>query len=241
MRALDEVSPRALECSEELRVNMLLARLGFDLSVLCDGTEKIGARRLASETSWAEAVCFMLAVLGTGAEREFFAGIRQGNPSWTTPLRAVKKRALTILDQSTHSLASMTLNDEDLPSGYATSTLVIARMVTQVLYARVPATTQELRSFRRSLEPGGRRSPTGVFAPLIFDDSLGRLSKEGTGALRRPRPSTSGTVMRYPDRLLTDEHRRAFSLNPPWRLTDRPVRLRNLLAERDSAMLSVIA
>ena len=105
LRALDEVSPRALECAEELRVNTLLARLGFNLSVLCDGTEKVGAKRLAIEGLWAEAVCFMLAVLGTGAEREFFAGIRQGNSSWTSPLRAVKKRALVILDQSTESMA----------------------------------------------------------------------------------------------------------------------------------------
>jgi hypothetical protein len=211
LRALDEVSPRALECAEELRVNTLLARLGFNLSVLCDGTEKVGAKRLAIEGLWAEAVCFMLAVLGTGAEREFFAGIRQGNSSWTSPLRAVKKRALVILDQSTESMARVKLNDESLPSGYASSTLPIARMVTNVLAVRVPETTQELRSFRRSLEVGGRRSPTGVFAPLVFDDSLARLSRTGTGALRGPRPSTSGTVMRYPSRLLTDDHRRAFT------------------------------
>jgi hypothetical protein len=213
LRALDEVASRALECAEELRVNTLLDRLGFDLSVLCDGTEKIGARRLASEGSWAEAVCFMLAVLGTGAEREFFAGIRQGNSSWTTPLRAVRKQTLAILNQSTASLASTALNDSDLPSGYASSTLPIARMVTNVLAARVPVTAQELRSFRRSLEVGGRRSPTGVFAPLVFDDSLARLSRAGTGPRRRSRPSTSGTVMRYPSRLLTDHRRRAFSRN----------------------------
>jgi hypothetical protein len=211
LRALDEVSSRALECAEELRVNTLLDRLGFDLSVLCDGTEKVGAKRLASEGSWAEAVCFMLAVLGTGAEREFFTGIRGGNSSWTTPLRAVRKRTLAILAQNTRALASTALNEDELPSGYASSTLPIARMVTNVMAARVPTTAQELRSFRRSLEVGGRRSPTGVFAPLVFDDSLARLSRTGAGALRRSRPSTSGTVMRFPGRLLTDDQRRAFS------------------------------
>lgn len=211
LRALDEVSPRALECAEELRVNTLLARVGFDLSVLCDGSEKPGARRLASDGSWAEAVCFMLAVLGTGAEREYFSGIRLGDATWLAALRAVRKRVLAILDQSTGSLSSTCLNDDDLPSGYAGSTLVIARVVTSVLSARVPTSAQELRTFRRSLEAGGRRPPTGVFAPLVIDDALRRVHDVRRSDARRTRPATSGTVMRYPSRLLTDEHRRAFS------------------------------
>lgn len=211
LRALDEVSPRALECAEELRVNTLLLRLGFDLSVLCDGSEKPGARRLASDGSWAEAVCFMLAVLGTGAERDFFSGVRLGDATWLAPLRAVRKRALAILDESTGSLSATHLNDDDLPSGYATSTLVIARVVTSVLGARVPASTQELRMFRRSLEAGGRRPPTGVFAPLVVDHDLSRIHGVQRRPSRRTRPATSGPAMRHPGRLLTDQHRRAFS------------------------------
>jgi hypothetical protein len=210
VRALNEVSARALECAEELRVNTLLAQLGFDLSVLYDGTEKPGARRLASEGSWAEAVCFMLAVLGTGAEREFFSGVRLGDATWLAPLRAVRKRALAILDQRRDVLSATRLNGDDLPSGYAGSTLEIARMVTNVLGARIPVSTQELRAFRRSLEVGGRRPPTGVFAPLVVNDALGRRVEIQRSPSRRTRPATSGTVMRYPGRLLTDQHRRAF-------------------------------
>jgi hypothetical protein len=210
-RALSEVSSRALECAEELRVNVLLDRLGFDVSQLCDGTEKLGARRLASEGSWSEAVCFMLAVLGTGAEREFFAGIRAVNPSWLKALRAIRTRVLAILDQSTASIGSTKLNDDGAPEGYANSTLVIARMVTGALTARVPTTTEEMRAFRRSLEAGGRRPPTGVFAPLVMDVALARVGRERRARERRARPATSGTTLRYPGRLLTDERRRAFS------------------------------
>jgi hypothetical protein len=210
-RALSEVSSRALECAEELRVNTLLARLGFDVSLLCDGTERLGARRLASEGAWSEAVCFMLAVLGTGAEREFFAGVRAGNASWSSPLRAIRKRALAILDQGTDSIAATFLNDDDLPSGYSSSTLVIAQMLTGALTARVPTTPRELHSFRRSLELGGRRPPTGVFAALVVDDSLERIARERRSMSRRSHPAVSGTTLRYPGRLLTDEHRRAFS------------------------------
>ncbi|MGA7833656.1 MAG: hypothetical protein WCA31_00435 [Acidimicrobiales bacterium] len=210
VRALDEVSPRALECAEELRVNTLLGRLHFDLSTLRDGTEKAGAQRLASEGAWGEAACFMLAVLGTGAEREFFGGIRRVNPSWLAPMRAVRKRVLSILDQSTQSLGLTRLNDEGLPSGYATSTLPIARLLTSLLDARVPASSHELRAFRRSLELGGRRPRTGVFAPLVIDGSLERRTGAHAMTRRTTRSSSSGTVLRYPSRLLTDDHRRGF-------------------------------
>jgi hypothetical protein len=210
-RALREVSTRALECAEELRVNTLLARLGFDVSLLCDGTEKFGARRLASEGAWGEAVCFMLAVLGTGAEREFFAGVRAGNAAWLKALRAIRLRALAILNVSAVSIGATTLNDDGVPEGYATSTLVVARMVTSALGARVPITPDELRAFRRSLEAGGRRPPTGVFAPLVADEACARFAREGSAMKRRARPAMSGTALRYPGRLLTDERRRAFS------------------------------
>ncbi len=212
LKALDEVSPRALECAEELRVNVLLARLHFDVTLLKDGTEKIGGRRVADAGEWAEAVCFLMAVLGTGAEREYLAGIRQGRASWLPALRAIRKRALALMDQqSTSKLASTQFNDEGLPSGYATTTLVIARMVAQSIEARVPTTPEELRAFRRSLEEGGRRPATGHFALLVFDTSLDRRTPSSVGSIRRTRATTTGTTLRYPGRFLTDEYRRAFA------------------------------
>jgi hypothetical protein len=212
MRALDEVSPRALECAEEFRVNTLLTRLHFDVALLRDGTEKIGGRRLAEAGEWGEAVCFLLAVLGTGAEKEYLAGIRQGDPAWLGGLRAIRKRALALVDQfSTIILGATRLNEDGLPSGYAVSTLVLARLLTQSLAARAPTTPEELRAFRRSLEVGGRRPPTGRFATLVFDHSwLSPLAHQPKGTVRRSRATTTGTVMQYPGRLLSDEQRRAF-------------------------------
>lgn len=210
-RALDEVSPRALECAEELRVNTLLARLGFDTALLRDGTEKLGGRRLGEQGAWSEAACFLMAVLGTGAEKDFLAGIRQGCPAWLPPLRALKKRAVTIFAQRTANVAATRLNGDGLPSGYATSTLVLARTLSQAMEARPPAGTDQLRAFRRSLEVGGRRPATGRFAEIVVDASLARESRSATPSARRTRPATTGTVLRFPGRLLTDDHRRAFA------------------------------
>lgn len=209
---LDEMAPRALECAEELRVNTLIGRLHFDVALLRDGSEKNGARRIAEGGDWSEAVCFLMAVLGTGGEKEFLAGIRQTEPAWMPGLRAVRKRALALMAGFTSAaLGATRLNEERLPSGYANATVLLARILSQSMDARPPSTPEELRAFRRSLEPGGRRPPTGKFAPLKFDDTVTMSPRPRGSGVRRARASTSGPSMRYPSRLLTDDRKRAFA------------------------------
>ncbi len=99
------------------------------------------------------------------------------------------------------------LNDQGLPCGYANSTVVLARILTPPMAAR-PRGAEELRAFRRSLEPGGRRPATGCFAPRLTPLAL---TRRPTPRVRRARPTTTGTTMRYPSRLLTDDQRRAFA------------------------------
>jgi len=210
--ALEDMSPRALECAEEFRINTLVARLGFDVALLRDGSEKSGGRRLAESGEWSEALCFMLAVLGTGSEKEYLAGVRQLQPTWMAGMRAVRKRALGVVDAlGSTSLGATRLNEDHLPSGYANVTVVLARLLSQSMVARPPVTPDALRAFRRSLEPGGRRPATGRFADLAFDESLEMAPRARARGLRRARPATSGSTMRYPSRLFTDDHKRAFA------------------------------
>jgi hypothetical protein len=207
-----DVAPRAIECAEELRINSLLGRMDFDVALLRDGSEKNGGRRLGEAEEWAEAVCFLMAVVGTGAEKDFLSGIRQTRPSWLAGLRAVRKRAQQLLVAlDTRALGDTRLNDEGLPRGFADFTVVLAKILTQSMAARAPVSPEELRRFRRSLEPGGRRPATGRFAPLRFDDSAAMAIRPRTHGVRRSRASVSGTVMRYPSRLLSDDQQRAFA------------------------------
>ena len=206
------LSPRALECAEELRVNSLVERVGFDLAMLRDGSEKMGGRRLGESGDWAEAACFLMAVLGTGGEKEYFAGIRQSNPSWLAGLRSLRKYALTMISAtSTSVLGSTQLNDDLVPLGYADVTMKLARVVTNAMSARPPRSTDEVRAFRRSLEPGGRRAPSGTFATLLFDQRVALNPRTRSRGVRRFRPSNTGVTLRYPSRLLTDDQRRAFA------------------------------
>ncbi len=206
-----DLAPRALECAEELRVNTLLARLGFDVQRLHDGSEKAGGRSLAEQGDWAQAVCFLLAVMGTGAERDYLSGVRLGDPTWPPALRAVRRRVAEIVDGlSVSALSATDVGDDGVPRGYARSTVLLARLITPLMAARVPVGPDALRAYRRALAPGGRRPPTGRFAqPVVAQLSNRRAPRTPTG--RRARPAVTGTTLRFPGRLLTDPHRRAFA------------------------------
>ncbi len=206
-----DLAPRALECAEELRVNTLLARLDFDVTRLRDGTEKVGGRQTADAGDWGQAVCFLLAVMGTGAERDYLAGARLGDAAWAPALRAVRKRVAEMLDAlSTPALGATDVGEDGVPRGYARATVMVARLITPLMASRVPRGAEELRAFRRSLVPGGRRPPTGRFADPVLAP-LARCRGALTPRVRRARPATTGTTLRYPGRLLTDPRRRAFA------------------------------
>ncbi|MHB1088264.1 MAG: hypothetical protein ACYC19_05815 [Acidimicrobiales bacterium] len=214
-RTAHDVSHRSLECAEELRVNTLLTRLGFATELLKDGSEKSAGSRVAGEGDWGEALRFLLALIGTGGEREYLAGVRRAQPTWIGGLRALKKRVLRVLDDFTTSeLGETRDDDEGLPRGYA-ATLIIARIVDAAAMTMVPVGAGALRQFRRSLEPGARRAPSGRFAELCFEDPEDLKFRERRRAHPRYHPSVSGTVMRYPSRLLTDDARRAFASKRP--------------------------
>ena len=207
-----DLSPRALECAEELRINSLLGRLGFDVSLLRDGSEKLGGRRLAESGQWGEAVCFFMAVVGTGAEKDFLAGVRQGDPSWLGGLRAIRKRAVTLMASlELDELGATNVGPENVGAGYVQSTMMLARILTSSMEARPPLDAHELRRFRRSLELGGRRAPSGRFAPLQLDGDTVTQVRPRRGGIRRYRPSVTGTTMRYPGRMLTDDQRRGYA------------------------------
>ena len=206
-----DISARALECAEEMRVNTILLRLGFDADQLRDGSERLGGERLACSENWSEAVCFLLAVLGTGAERDFVAGIRRGDPSWVAPLRAVAARAKAIVrNASADELGATLARVDDVPLGYGEFTIPLARLVTSVSDARLPRDAESLRRFKRSLKPGARRPPSGHFADLCFAESTMKV-RARTGGVRHRRPAVNGVVLAYPGRLLTDEQRRVFA------------------------------
>ena len=217
-----EIVPRAFECAEEFRVNELLRRLGFDVAALIDGSEMASALRLAHNGAWDEAVYFFAAIYGTGGEKEFLKGVRKAAPSWLKPLTILRRRLGALVAPLTNDEVGSTdrpldADSAQLPHGFERVSVTVARLLVSAAQSLVPETSEQLRQFRRSLEPGGRRAPTGQFATLIFDHCLTYDAVRSDLLARRSRPQVSGSAMRYPSRLLTDPQRRAFTRPQPAR------------------------
>jgi len=210
---LGDISERALTCAEELRVNTVLTRLGFDTENLRDGSERLSGERLGAMNQWAEAVFFYAALHGTGAAKEYLGGVRKVRPEWAKALRAFGSSLNTTLrDFSTTKLASTQLTSgATVPEGYRDVTVRLARLADRVAGAQAPATPDEHRQFRRSLQPGGRRPASGSFAPLVLDATLQYESIRPRTGGHRTFAEVSGTGRPRLDRLITDPHQRIFA------------------------------
>jgi hypothetical protein len=208
-----DLDPRALECAEEFRVNYLLGRLAFKPEQLRDGSELVVGERLAAAGQWAEVVAFFVATIGTGAEKEFLRGVRRVTATWQKPLGVVRRQVLALVNTLRTSEIGSTQRSEqpnELPDGFRRITVPVARVIAIAGTSVVPLDATSLRQFRRALEPGGRRAPSGVFAPLVLSETLEVAGRVQHCSARRSSASATGTSMRYPSRLLTDPHRRAF-------------------------------
>ncbi len=207
---VEAVSTRALECAEEYRVNLLLARQGFPVGALCDGSERAGGRQLGEHGAFADALFFALAVAGTGAERPFLAGLRAAKVPWVGAVKALVVRAAEMAKEWSTELLADTAEVPGGPRGYLATTIPLARLVSLAAGARPPRDAAETRRFRAALRPGGRRPPSGRFAEVVvgsWDLDVAPVRPVS----RRRRPAATGTVMSRPGRLLTDPQRRAFT------------------------------
>ena len=208
---LTSTTARARDCAEEYRVNRALGLLGLETEYLSDGSEREGGRLLAEQGDWAEAVCFYLAVRGTGGESGYLKGIARVRSPWAKSLREMGRR-LDELDAEVDlsGMCDVTLDDDGCPRGYRLFTLRVAELATRTLQAASPEDLEDVKRLRRSFAPGARRAPSGVFAPLVWCDVEGDGVDISRGR-RRGRASCSGSSLRYPVRLLTDPYARAFS------------------------------
>lgn len=88
-------SERALTVCEELRVNLLCQRAGFDMAThLTDGGETADGERIAITGTWADAVYNAIAVAGTASQKKYLTGIRRHNRIWGKALLTICKRAV---------------------------------------------------------------------------------------------------------------------------------------------------
>ena len=83
----------ALRSVEELRVNYLVKKAGFDpMKHLADGSELVSGMRIAEQGDWSVAVYTAVGFAGCAGGKDFLTGVRRVNRAWGETLREIVKR-----------------------------------------------------------------------------------------------------------------------------------------------------
>jgi hypothetical protein len=100
---------KAMTVVEELRVNLLCQKAGFDVKGnLADGGETADGERVTATKDWHGAVLMNIATAGTASNKSFLNGVRRHNREWGVILTDIAKRAVKEMDKAykTGTLAS---------------------------------------------------------------------------------------------------------------------------------------
>ena len=152
-------SAQSLVLTEELRVNYLCAKAGFDMSHLADGSELADGERMGATRDWAGCVAMAVATAGTGGNKLFLNGVRRHNREWGEILLKISKRALKEMKKADkdRNLASTRADDSGLsPVGFA-HTERIAEWVDRL--AMFPPPPEPPKKAKSSPQSGDGNSP----------------------------------------------------------------------------------
>jgi hypothetical protein len=175
---------------EELRVNFLCGKAGFDVKGnLTDGGETADGERTAAVKDWEGAVRMSIATAGTASNKAFLNGIRRHNREWAVILTDISKRAVKemVKAHKTGTLASTAVHavTKLAPMGFA-HTERIAEWVDR-LCATVPEEPEPEASSGASSESEEEEATS---APTPAPKKRGRPPKNAGG---HSNVSTSGT------------------------------------------------
>jgi hypothetical protein len=81
----------AMTVVEEVRVNFLIKKAGFDVDLLADGSEKASGVRIAEAGDWTQAVYIAVGYSICGGGKDFLTGVKRVNPAWAKTLREIIK------------------------------------------------------------------------------------------------------------------------------------------------------
>ncbi len=177
-------SLQALKSAEEIRVNELCKRVGFDMKKVFDGTEKIGGEYVAKNDKWEQAVYDVAACAGTGRLTEYLKGVRKHNPEWAKVLKVFADRLVKqiakvhnahLADTSPHPISGMA------PAGYS-YTETMAVLIDSV--AKPPAPPEDDQH-----EDEGKTRPE----PQDAEEKDGPEGSSPTEAKKKPKPAPVST------------------------------------------------
>jgi hypothetical protein len=225
-----EFSDRVLKVAEEHRVNTIVGRLGYDLNLLRDGSEKESGKRTAKEatksvTAYNELFSFGAGLVGTKAFRDYINGVRSVDKDMAVALRKMELAILKVTKRvptkrlgdtqlvAFHHEESEPFTSTSIGYGFACYTRDIAKIVQSYLRHEGQdgsdmSAVQGASGIDYAI--GGKEG----FAPLQLDHTLLCNTQVKGHLARRKRASSTGKRVLYPSRLLTDPHKRIFTTKP---------------------------
>jgi len=213
-------APGILHSAEEVRINRVSKLIGFNTDILKNGSETTLGERLAEDgtgNAWNILVTCGLALVGTKAFNSLLVGVRRHNEEWAVQLREMSNEIVYEMDYY-GSLSNYkdtdkwnyALTDSEcvtIPYGFS-YTMRIARIADKYILS--------------SSDVAGSGDGPGIddgvnvgFAKLIIDESVNRTKVVQKSLMRKYKSDSFGTDIRYPERLLTDPHRRIFGRKKP--------------------------
>ncbi len=119
-------SEDALRSVEEMRVNLLCQKAGFDMkSHLSDDGETYDGERGVALRDWRGCVMMAIACVGTASHKKFLTGVRRHDRFWGKCLLDISKRAMKEMEKAYRQgkLASTVVHEDTgiAPMGFATT------------------------------------------------------------------------------------------------------------------------
>ena len=156
-------SEEALRAVEELRVNLLCQKAGFDMKThLSDDGETADGERAAALRDWRGAVMMAIACAGTASSKKFLTGVRRHDRFWGKCLLDISKRAEKFMERAyrTRTLGETEIDNNSgmAPSGFAHTERIaewIDRIAAQEPPPPEPAKVETVKDDEKDEKDGG--------------------------------------------------------------------------------------
>jgi len=208
--------------AEEYRVNTLVAKVGFDVDQLVDGSETKAGEVAGENNDWNSAIRFATAIAGTKASASYLRGVGKTNPKMALSLREFNKALRKQMKQlvkhknfaSTDPFVGKLEDGRELvyPKGF-NATLKLAKFIDSMLIGE-GGEDEDFDGPQDIPDPEdikeiGKGGEQGKFAKLVLLNLPKPVRVSGTLG-RRKIATDIGRNPRRMNRMLTDPEKRVF-------------------------------